>query len=135
MNPFSTGITWARPKLSGAPSLERARQRAGVVAGAGLGLLEVAEHLPGTLEEALAGRRQRDLAGGPGQQLGAEPRLELLDPAADGRGRTLQRAGGIGDAEALGDRDEGPEILEPVHVFLRTSMVNSILPAFCRDRQ
>ena len=83
--------------------------KAGEVAAHGVDLVD---HEPRMIEQALAGRGQLDAAAPALEQRDAKRILEPLDPRAGGGQREMRALGAAGDAALVGDRNEELEIDE-----------------------
>jgi hypothetical protein len=71
------------------------------------GVLPVGELLAGRGQQLFPGRGEPDV--GPGEQVHAEPRLQLPDLPRQRRLRDVEVPGRLGEAQPLGDGDEVPQ--------------------------
>ena len=74
--------------------------------------LRIGEHPPRLDQEDAAGLGQLDVAPAAQEQRDAEVVLELLDAPADMRLGDAELLGGMAKMQALGQRDESPDLLE-----------------------
>jgi hypothetical protein len=94
-------------------------QAAGVGRQIGVHLFELGKHLAGVAEQRFAGRRRRQAAGMAGKKRHAERRFELSQPVAGGRRREVNARCRTGQAAAVGNRGNEPQIGQVViHGFV-----------------
>jgi len=80
-------------------------------------LLEVGENAYAPIVKSPAGIAQSQPPGSAVEQLHAEPAFQCRDPAADRRSRDVQPRCRSAESGGLYYRDEGFQILEPIHDY------------------
>jgi hypothetical protein len=134
---LDAGMGLVEPAQDRRQVMHRERRQAGdVEAVAALGalllqfverLLELGDGLLRLGQEVDAGARERDLAGGAGEQLDPELLLELAHAVADRGLRQVEVRGGTLEAAALRDAQEGLQAEEiDAHFGLRVTHMNQI---------
>ena len=81
------------------------------------GIVKLFERSPAFLEERSALGRQGDVPRGPSQERDSKLLLERGDSAAHGRRGYTHGASGSTEATPLGDFDQSPQTLKPIHDY------------------